>query len=108
MRPVVRYSLDKSDNDPYTDDELMEWLPKIRQLDEEAPLTLVYMNNHWQGQAAGTARQLRMLMEGDGELLKLEEISFASIQWEMAGQIRLSSHREGGEEWTSDLPVEQP
>jgi uncharacterized protein YecE (DUF72 family) len=45
----------------------MEWLPKIRQLDEESPLTLVYMNNHWQGQAAGTARQLRMLMEGDGD-----------------------------------------
>jgi uncharacterized protein YecE (DUF72 family) len=47
----------------YSDEELMEWLPKIRQLDEEAPLTLVYMNNHWQGQAVGTARQLRMLME---------------------------------------------
>ena len=26
----------------YTDDELMEWLPKIHQLDEESPLTLVY------------------------------------------------------------------
>ena len=51
----------------YTDDELMEWLPKIRQLDEEAPLTLVTMNNHWQGQAAGTARQLKMLMEGHGD-----------------------------------------
>jgi hypothetical protein len=34
-------------------------------LDEESPLTLVYMNNHWQGQAASTARQLRMLMEGE-------------------------------------------
>ena len=30
------------------------------------PLTLVYMNNHWQGQVAGTARQLRMLMGGEG------------------------------------------
>jgi uncharacterized protein YecE (DUF72 family) len=29
-----------------TDEELMEWLPKIGQLDEAAPLTLVYMNNH--------------------------------------------------------------
>jgi len=27
-------------------------------------LTLVYMNNHWQGQAVGTARQLKMLVEG--------------------------------------------
>jgi uncharacterized protein YecE (DUF72 family) len=47
----------------YSDDELMEWVPKIRQLETEAPVTLVYMNNHWQGQAVGTARQLRTLME---------------------------------------------
>ncbi len=47
----------------YGDEELMEWLPKIRQLDQESPLTLVYMNNHWQGQAVGTARQLKTLME---------------------------------------------
>ena len=39
--------------------------PKIGQLDEESPLTLVYMNNHWQGQAVGTAQQLRTLMEGE-------------------------------------------
>ena len=50
----------------YSDDELSEWRPKINQLDAEAPLTLVYMNNHWQGQAVGTARQLRMLLEGEG------------------------------------------
>ena len=48
----------------YSDEELMEWVPQIRQLDQEAPLTLVYMNNHWQGQAVGTARQLRTLLEG--------------------------------------------
>jgi uncharacterized protein YecE (DUF72 family) len=48
----------------YSDDELTEWLPKLHQLDEEAPLTLIYMNNHWQGQAVGTARQLRGLLEG--------------------------------------------
>lgn len=47
----------------YSDEELMEWVPKIDQLDVEAPLTLVYMNNHWQGQAVGTARQLRLLMD---------------------------------------------
>ncbi len=46
----------------YSDDELQEWVPKIRQLDQEAPLTLVYMNNHWQGQAVGTARQLKRLL----------------------------------------------
>ena len=47
----------------YSDEELVEWVTKIRQLDQEAPLTLVYMNNHWQGQAVGTARQLKTLME---------------------------------------------
>ena len=47
----------------YRDDELGEWVPKIRELDAEAPLTLVYMNNHWQGQAVGTARQLKLLLE---------------------------------------------
>ena len=49
----------------YSDKDPMEWLPKIHQLDEESPLMLVYMNNHWQGQAVGTARQLKMLMEED-------------------------------------------
>ena len=53
-------------NYSYSDQELMGWLPKVRQLDQEAPLTLVYMNNHWQSQAAGTARQLRMPMEREG------------------------------------------
>jgi uncharacterized protein YecE (DUF72 family) len=51
----------------YSDEELQEWIPKIHQLDEESPLTLVYMNNHWKGQAVGTARQLRMLMEGEAD-----------------------------------------
>jgi uncharacterized protein YecE (DUF72 family) len=46
----------------YSDEALLEWVPKISQLDEEAPLTLVYMNNHWRGQAVGTARQLETLM----------------------------------------------
>jgi uncharacterized protein YecE (DUF72 family) len=50
-------------NYAYSDEELQEWIPKIERLDEEAPLTLVYMNNHWQGQAVGSARQLRGLME---------------------------------------------
>ena len=49
----------------YSDKELLEWKPKIRQLDDESPLTLVYMNNHWQGQAVMNARQLRMLLDLD-------------------------------------------
>jgi uncharacterized protein YecE (DUF72 family) len=47
----------------YTDEELEEWVPKIRSLEGEASLTLVYMNNHWQGQAVSTARQMRGLMQ---------------------------------------------
>jgi uncharacterized protein YecE (DUF72 family) len=50
-------------NYTYSDEELSEWLPNLRQLDETAPLTLVYMNNHWQGQAVGSARQLKLLLE---------------------------------------------
>jgi len=49
-------------NYSYSGDELMEWVGKIRQLDEEAPLTLVYMNNHWQGQAVASARDLSQLL----------------------------------------------
>jgi uncharacterized protein YecE (DUF72 family) len=49
----------------YDDGELAEWVPRIRELDAEAPLTLVYMNNHWRGQAFDNARQLRLLLEGE-------------------------------------------
>jgi uncharacterized protein YecE (DUF72 family) len=50
----------------YTEDELKEWVPKIEQLADEASVTLIYMNNHWQGQAVNSARQLRMLMGNAG------------------------------------------
>lgn len=46
----------------YSDDELEEWVPKIRKLGEKAENTFVFANNHWQGQAVQTARQLRMLL----------------------------------------------
>ncbi len=51
----------------YTDEELMEWVPKIRALEGEASLTLVYMNNHWQGQAVSSARSLRSLLQETAE-----------------------------------------
>ncbi|RMF33431.1 MAG: DUF72 domain-containing protein [Chloroflexi bacterium] len=47
----------------YTEEELREWVPKIRQMDQEATLTLAYANNHWQGQAVGTATMLQRLLE---------------------------------------------
>jgi len=46
----------------YSDEELSEWVPKIRSLDEQAETTFVFANNHWRGQAVGTARQIRMLL----------------------------------------------
>ena len=46
----------------YSADELGEWVPKVRQLDEATSLTLVYMNNHWRGQAVASARLMGDLL----------------------------------------------
>ena len=46
----------------YTSEELSEWVPKIKTLDDQADLTFAFANNHWQGQAVDTARQLTMLL----------------------------------------------
>jgi len=50
----------------YTTEELAEWVPKIKKLDEQAEMTFAFANNHWQGQAVDTARQLKMLLGGRG------------------------------------------
>ena len=47
----------------YTPQELSEWLPKIRQLDSRSERTFVFANNHWRGQAVGTIRQLRAMLD---------------------------------------------
>ena len=46
----------------YSESELVPWVPKIERLAEESQQTFVYANNHWQGQAVDTARQLRLLL----------------------------------------------
>ncbi len=46
----------------YEEAELREWVPKLRELETEAPLTLVYFNNHFQGQATKGARDLSQLL----------------------------------------------
>ncbi|KPL18505.1 MAG: hypothetical protein AMJ93_13720 [Anaerolineae bacterium SM23_84] len=46
----------------YSLEELQEWVPKIRDLDAKAEHTFLFANNHWQGQAVDTARQLRLLL----------------------------------------------
>ena len=47
----------------YTPEELSEWLPRIRKLDSMAEKTFVFANNHWRGQAVGTIRQLRVMLD---------------------------------------------
>jgi uncharacterized protein YecE (DUF72 family) len=46
----------------YSLEELREWVPKLRRLDAIAPLTLVYFNNHFVGQAVHAAQDLRQLL----------------------------------------------
>ncbi len=46
----------------YTPEELSEWVPKVRTLAEQAQAVYLFANNHWQGQAVDTARQLRLLL----------------------------------------------
>ena len=49
----------------YSVGELEEWVPKVRDLEEQASHTYVYANNHWQGQSVDTARQLRLMLQGE-------------------------------------------
>ncbi len=49
-------------NYTYSQAELREWTPKLRELDAAAELTLVYFNNHYVGQAARGARDLGQLL----------------------------------------------
>jgi uncharacterized protein YecE (DUF72 family) len=46
----------------YSEEELKEWVPKIRDLDGQAPLTVVYANNHYKGQSVDTTRKLQRLL----------------------------------------------
>jgi uncharacterized protein YecE (DUF72 family) len=46
----------------YSDDELEEWLPRLRALDGGAQLTLVFANNHYRGQSLDTVRRLGRLL----------------------------------------------
>lgn len=47
----------------YTPEELAEWQPGIEKMDSMAEKTFVFANNHWQGQAVNTIRQLRMMLD---------------------------------------------
>jgi uncharacterized protein YecE (DUF72 family) len=48
----------------YTEEELREWVEKLRKLDAQAQKTLVYANNHPRGQSLEAVRTLRELLTG--------------------------------------------
>jgi uncharacterized protein YecE (DUF72 family) len=49
----------------YKKQELREWLPRLRSLEDAAEVVLVYANNHYRSQSVDTLRALReMLAEG--------------------------------------------
>lgn len=47
----------------YTPEEISEWIPKIRKINGAAEKTFIFANNHWQGQAVNTIRQLRLMLD---------------------------------------------
>ena len=49
----------------YKTEELAEWVSKVRGLQEKAREVFLFANNHYQGQAVDTARQLKLLL-GEG------------------------------------------
>jgi len=52
----------------YNKDELGEWVQRIRRIMEHVPLTLAFFNNHWRGNAAQNARDLRLMLEEENLL----------------------------------------
>jgi uncharacterized protein YecE (DUF72 family) len=46
----------------YPDGELKEWLPRLRSLEQQAEVVLVYANNHYRSQSVDTLRALRAMM----------------------------------------------
>ena len=47
----------------YQEDELVEWVPHLHKMREQAEDVYVFANNHWQGQSIAAVRQLKMLLE---------------------------------------------
>ncbi len=50
----------------YSRDELEEWVQRIRRIIEGVPLLLLFFNNHWRGNAAQNAREMRLLLQERG------------------------------------------
>jgi uncharacterized protein YecE (DUF72 family) len=50
----------------YNTDELGEWVQRIKVILQRVPILLVFFNNHWRGNAAQNAREMRRLLEEAG------------------------------------------
>jgi uncharacterized protein YecE (DUF72 family) len=48
----------------YRPEDLADWIPRLRQLDSQRPLTLVYANNHYRGQSVQALRLLKQMLAG--------------------------------------------
>lgn len=46
----------------YSEEELAEWAPRIKELEAKAAKVFVSLNNHYQGQAVKNARMLRQML----------------------------------------------
>ncbi|MEW6567228.1 MAG: DUF72 domain-containing protein [Chloroflexota bacterium] len=46
----------------YSASELLEWVDKIRDLDDRSEITLIYANNHYRSQSIDTIRLLRQML----------------------------------------------
>jgi len=46
----------------YSEEELREWVPRLHELDDQVPLTLVYANNHYRGQSVDALKALSRLL----------------------------------------------
>ncbi|MBC7333742.1 MAG: DUF72 domain-containing protein, partial [Actinobacteria bacterium] len=59
-----KYSYQRYDYQ-YSEDELLDWVPRIKRLVENTKKTYVYFNNHYQAKAVESARILMNLLRKD-------------------------------------------
>ena len=50
----------------YSPSELQEWVDRIRAILERVPVLLLFFNNHWRGNAAKNAQEMRLLLQQCG------------------------------------------
>ena len=50
----------------YSPKELEEWVDRIKAIMQRVPMLLLFFNNHWRGNAAKNAREMRLLLQQSG------------------------------------------